>query len=86
MPTINLLDATAHVFQFLLVIMLMFVLMFILAIMFRGFFSVLSSIVVLPSSGAKSIMEGQNQNYQNHPPQRLFTFREGQENTKWQSF
>ncbi len=85
MPTLNLLDATAHVFQFLLVIMLMFALLFILAIMFRGFFSLLSGIVVMPSNyqGAKS----QNVPETNYQPQnRLFTFREGSETHKWQSF
>ena len=83
MPTINLLDATATVFQFLLVLMLLFAVMFIIALMFRGFFSVLSGIVVLPKSEPKRIIEEQNQNY---PRQPLFSFREGEEIHRWQSY
>lgn len=44
MPTLNLLDATAHVFQFVLVMMLMLTLLVILSIMFRGFFELLKSV------------------------------------------
>ena len=83
MPTINLLDATATVFQFLLVLMLLFAVMFIIALMFRGFFSVLSGIVVLPKSEPKRNIEEQNQNY---PRQPLFSFREGEEIHRWQSY
>ena len=81
MPTINLLDATAHVFQFLLVIMLMFVLMFILAIMFRGFFALFQSVVVLPNLGTKKTSEREN-NRASQPP--LFTYRYGTETSTWE--
>ena len=81
MPTINLLDATAHVFQFLLVIMLMFVLMFILAIMFRGFFSLLQNVVVLPNLGAKKTAEREENIAPRHP---LFTYRYGTETSTWE--
>ena len=86
MPTINLLDATATVFQFLLVLMLLFAVMFIIALMFRGFFSVLSGIVVLPKSYKESRIDTENQNYPRQSNQPIFSFREGEEIHRWQSY
>ena len=85
MPTINLLDATATVFQFLLVLMLLFAVMFIIALMFRGFFSVLSGIVVMPKFGKNEADGGGVPVHQtvNRP---ILSFREGQEVHTWQSY
>jgi hypothetical protein len=76
MPTINLMDFGSHALQFLLVLFMLFCMVFMVSIMFRGFFDLISGVVVLPTFGKKSRIDA------SEPTPRTMTFRKGVELTE----